>query len=55
VHTQLANKEISASAAQEQWLANRSEDPGLSPDGLKQVMAVEMYAAKVAKKHPQSK
>jgi hypothetical protein len=37
--------------AQGEWLANRMDDPDLSPDGLLQTKAVEIYAAKLAKKN----
>lgn len=55
VHRQLANKEISQQEAQEQWLTNRMDDPGLSKDGLLQIQALEMYCANLQKKHPDSK
>mmetsp|Transcript_21439 Transcript_21439/g.53860 ORF Transcript_21439/g.53860 Transcript_21439/m.53860 type:complete len:286 (-) Transcript_21439:174-1031(-) len=55
VHTQLANKQINQKQAQDKWLANRMDDPGLSSDGMLQIQALEMYAAKVAKKNPDSK
>mmetsp|Transcript_21634 Transcript_21634/g.42054 ORF Transcript_21634/g.42054 Transcript_21634/m.42054 type:complete len:287 (+) Transcript_21634:93-953(+) len=55
VHTELANKQISQKQAQDKWLANRMDDPSLSDDGMLQIQALEMYAAKVAKKNPDSK
>uniref|UniRef100_A0A6U4NFT3 Phosphoglycerate mutase n=2 Tax=Hemiselmis andersenii TaxID=464988 RepID=A0A6U4NFT3_HEMAN len=55
VHTQLANKQINQKQAQDKWLANRMDDPGLSDDGLLQIQALEMYAAKVQRKNPDSK
>jgi hypothetical protein len=51
VHTKLASGELSQEQAQAEWLANRMDDPHLSPDGLLQIKAIEIYAAKLAKKN----